>query len=208
MRDPGASLREAQRDAHSLQTTEFNDRTDLSKLLRLCEVMCKKDPTEVRRLLNELTIRVEKTGDGLLLTKLLLLKTQAELELGGLDAARTHLQAGILSLNSCESVVGLEHELLSKIDQRQFSNYSDWESFRFSFEHQHPDFLLSLASTCPSLTPLELKICAMVRASLSTKEIMDLLQTSERNVENHRYRIRRKLDLRPHQNLNSFLLCI
>lgn len=204
MREPRTSLL----GTHPIQSSEFNDRDDLAKLLRLCEVMCRKDPAEVRRLLNELTVRIDKTGNGLLQTKLLLLKAQAELELNGVEAAKTHLQAGILTLNSCESVTDLENELLSKIDRKHHSNYSDWESFRFSFERQHPDFLLSLASTCPSLTPLELKICAMVRASLSTKEIMDLLRTSERNVENHRYRIRRKLDLRPHQNLNSFLLCI
>ncbi|MFQ3609571.1 MAG: tetratricopeptide repeat protein [Chloroherpetonaceae bacterium] len=84
-------------------------------------------------------------------------------------------------------------------------NDNDWKQFQKQFEQLHPDFLHRLLQAYPTLTPTELKICALLKSNLSNKDISKLLYTSIRNVESHRYNIRLKLRLKHKQNLVSFL---
>jgi len=84
----------------------------------------------------------------------------------------------------------------------------EWETFERQFEQVHPDFVRSLSERYRQLTPTELKLCALMKISLSTKEMANLLCLSIRNIENHRYRIRKKLGLGPEANLTSFLAAL
>jgi DNA-binding NarL/FixJ family response regulator len=186
----------------------FDDRSELHKLLSLCELKCADQPDEVNRLLHGLTSRVELTGDSLLQTKLLILKAQTELELGDHHSTSQHLRAAMMALNSCEVLADLKSEILSDLEQRNGPSHESWDTFRRSFDKLYPHFMLSLSSLCPVLTPLELKVCAMIRASMPTKEISDMMSVSKRAIENHRYHIRQKLALGPKENLNTFLLCL
>jgi DNA-binding CsgD family transcriptional regulator len=186
----------------------YDDRSELHKLLSLCELKCTDQPDEVRRLLHDLTRRVELTGDSLLQTKLLLLKAQTELELGEVDTSALHLRAAMLALNSCEAASDLKSELLADLEELNRPVHETWDSFRRSFERSYPHFMVSLSTKCPALTPVELKICALIRASIPTKEISAMISTSKRAIENHRYHIRQKLGLGTKENLNTYLLCI
>ncbi len=69
----------------------------------------------------------------------------------------------------------------------------------------NPDFMRRLKERFPRLTATELRICTLLRNDMSTKEIADMLCTSERTVENHRYRMRKKMDLPPDEHLPLFL---
>jgi DNA-binding CsgD family transcriptional regulator len=80
-----------------------------------------------------------------------------------------------------------------------------WRMFEQQFDNVHRDFMRTLAERYPSLTPMELKVCALTKMDLSTKEIAKMLFVSVRNVQNHRYRLRKKLKLDPEANLVSFL---
>jgi tetratricopeptide (TPR) repeat protein/DNA-binding CsgD family transcriptional regulator len=80
-----------------------------------------------------------------------------------------------------------------------------WSPFEEQLNERHHDFIRVLAERYPTLTPTELKICALTRNNLSTKEIASLLFVTVRNVQNHRYRIRKKFGLDPEANLVSFL---
>lgn len=73
------------------------------------------------------------------------------------------------------------------------------------FDEAHPDFLKKLTKDYPGLTPMEMKICTLLKIGLSTKEIADILFTSTRTVDTHRFRIRKKLQLSEYDNLSSFL---
>jgi DNA-binding NarL/FixJ family response regulator len=56
------------------------------------------------------------------------------------------------------------------------------------------------------LSPKEVEICAMIKNGLSTKEIAGLLHTSDRTIDNHRNRIRKKLGVSKQQvNLAVYL---
>lgn len=81
-----------------------------------------------------------------------------------------------------------------------------WLKFEGQFQLLHPDFLPRLARSFPALSPSELQICAMLRESLRSWQIADILFISERSVDNHRCNIRRKLCLAQEQNLKTFLI--
>lgn len=83
-----------------------------------------------------------------------------------------------------------------------------WSMFELQFNHVHSDFTRRLAEYHPALTPMELKISTLTRIDLSAKEIARLLHVSERNVQNHRYRLRKKLGLTSVENLASFLAAL
>jgi len=83
-----------------------------------------------------------------------------------------------------------------------------WATFERQFKQVHSDFLEILAERYPKLTPTELKVCALIKIDLSTKEIAQILNTEARSVEKYRQRIRKKLMLRQDENLNAFLLTI
>ncbi len=80
-----------------------------------------------------------------------------------------------------------------------------WEAFERRFRETHPGFLRALAGRAPEMTPTELRVCSLLRANLSSKQIAALLSISPKSVDIYRYRARRKLHLAPEENLVSFL---
>jgi len=66
----------------------------------------------------------------------------------------------------------------------------------------------SLALRLPDLTPRELTICALIHENVNSKEMAERLGLSERTVENHRYRLRRRLGLSSDEFLRPYLLRI
>lgn len=82
----------------------------------------------------------------------------------------------------------------------------DWDRFAIHFDHVHSNFLSILKERFPSLTPNELKLCAFVKMSLSSKEIAELMSISLKAVEVGRYRLRKKLQINTDVNLYDFLI--
>ncbi|RZK55322.1 MAG: transcriptional regulator, partial [Pedobacter sp.] len=83
---------------------------------------------------------------------------------------------------------------------------NDWEQFSIHFDHVHANFLSNLKEKYPNLSPSDLKLCAYLKLNLSSKEIAQLLNITSRAVEVSRYRLRKKLNLKPEVNLFDFLL--
>jgi len=90
--------------------------------------------------------------------------------------------------------------LNKKIDEN-ISNQDDWQVFENNFERAHEQFFTKMKSNYPQLTPGDLRLCAYLRMNLSSKEIAPLLGISFRGVENHRYRLRKKMNLEHDENL-------
>lgn len=102
---------------------------------------------------------------------------------------------------------GATDELISRIEQNARSE-SDWQQFEQRLEEVHRGFLAEISRKFPSLTPSELKVCALLKTQLPSKEIAALLSVSARAVEKHRWNIRRKLALPADTNLVSYLAAI
>jgi hypothetical protein len=97
--------------------------------------------------------------------------------------------------------------LIKQIDYN-FSQDTDWDDFKFSFEKVHQDFFKKLNQPGNELTPGELKLASLMRMNLSSKEIASTLGISPESLRISRYRLRKKLNLDKGESLQQFLLCI
>lgn len=82
----------------------------------------------------------------------------------------------------------------------------EWEQFSLHFNSVHSGFLLLLKDTYPNLNAHDLKLCAYLRMNLSSKEMARLMSISVRGVEISRYRLRKKLELAPKEDLFQFFI--
>lgn len=114
---------------------------------------------------------------------------------------RDDLRALIRRTPSDDPIVKSIKERLSNEPDKQLS----WLEFEEEFKKVHPDYVVKLNVAYPTLTKMEQKICMMLRIGLTSVDIAKLLFLSERNIENHRYRIRKKLSLNSEVSLHEFL---
>ncbi|HXO75338.1 MAG TPA: LuxR C-terminal-related transcriptional regulator, partial [Puia sp.] len=85
-------------------------------------------------------------------------------------------------------------------------NDEDWNRFALYFDQVHNNFLATLKTRFPQLSPTDLKLCAYLRLNLTSKEIAQILNISLKGVEVSRYRLRKKLNLPTELNLYDFLI--
>jgi tetratricopeptide (TPR) repeat protein len=92
-------------------------------------------------------------------------------------------------------------------------NYSihldkDWNNFKMHFEQVHQSFFDKLKARYPDLSPNDLKLCALIRLNIDTKQIATLLDIAADSTKVARSRVRKKLGLEIGQNLHAFLQSI
>jgi tetratricopeptide (TPR) repeat protein len=82
----------------------------------------------------------------------------------------------------------------------------EWENFNRHFEQVHQGFFTKLKSDYPLLTSNDLRLSAMLKLNLSSKEVASILNISPESVKKARYRLRKKLDLPEESDLHSFMI--
>jgi len=80
--------------------------------------------------------------------------------------------------------------------------------FEEKFNLTYPEFTKLILSKHPSLTSLELKLCAYLKFNLNSSEISELTNQKIRTIENRRYRLRKKLCLDRTQILTNYLITV
>src|SRR3954470_21684454 len=70
-----------------------------------------------------------------------------------------------------------------------------WEQADLAAHGAYTQYLHEIADRYPQLTPMELRVAALVRAMLPSWKIGQMLGIEEVTVENHRVNIRHKLHL-------------
>lgn len=93
-----------------------------------------------------------------------------------------------------------------RLIEGHLSDETDWDFFDEHFDAVHAGFLKKLHEQHPSLTPGDLRLAALLRLNLPSKEIAPLLHISVRGVENKRYRLRKKLGLAAEVNLTEWVI--
>lgn len=109
------------------------------------------------------------------------------------------------SKNKTASLTALYQKINALLNNNMDSE-DDWKTFLIKFEEKHTGFFKKMKILYPQLTNSDLRLCACLKLNLETKEIASLMNLSVRAVENSRYRLRKKLNLKPSQNLNEFFL--
>ena len=97
-----------------------------------------------------------------------------------------------------------ELRALSHLIAQRMSFKQEMETFFSRAEAAHQDFLHKLETLFPDLTEQEKKLATLLRINLSNKEIAALLNITPKSVETARYRLRKRLNLSPTENLNQF----
>ena len=97
---------------------------------------------------------------------------------------------------------------LNKIIRKNLSIDKDWEDFSRFFEDAHQGFYARLKSKHEGLSTNDLKICSLVRLNLNIKETANILGISPESVKTARYRLRKKLELDPKQEILTYLLSL
>jgi hypothetical protein len=82
------------------------------------------------------------------------------------------------------------------------------DEFDARFTGVYEDFYQKILVLAPDLTPNELKICALLKLNISSKEISLLTNRSIGTIENTRVSIRKKFNLDPLANLQQYLISV
>jgi len=80
--------------------------------------------------------------------------------------------------------------------------------FETRFNSVHEEFYVKLRVLTPELTPHELKICALLRLNISSKEMASLTNRTLGTIDNTRSSIRKKLNLDDSVNLQDYILSL
>ncbi|NQV41152.1 MAG: hypothetical protein HQ506_02255 [Candidatus Marinimicrobia bacterium] len=80
-----------------------------------------------------------------------------------------------------------------------------WEEFEIWFTEIHTGFYSVLRSDHPKLSENELKVCALLRLNLISKDIAKVMNVQPTTIDIYRHRIRKKLEIGSEENLSTFL---
>ncbi|HPS49470.1 MAG TPA: transcriptional regulator [Bacteroidales bacterium] len=81
-----------------------------------------------------------------------------------------------------------------------------WQEFDTIFKNIHTEFYNKLLERCPDLTAAEIKIAALLKLNLTTKEIAAITLKSEEGIKSTRYRLRKKLQFTSDDHLVPYLM--
>ncbi|MGD1947974.1 MAG: tetratricopeptide repeat protein [Croceivirga sp.] len=85
---------------------------------------------------------------------------------------------------------------------------NNWENFARYFEEVHKDFNSNVAKAYPDVTPNELRLMALLKMNLSSKEIANILNISIPGIKKARQRLRKKMNLSTSDSLENAVLSI
>lgn len=85
-----------------------------------------------------------------------------------------------------------------------FSDNSKAQIYNF-IDDNYSDFIQRLTLKYPDLVVSEKRICAMLLINFSTKEITNVLNLSERSINNIRSKIRKKMSIPDYMSISDFL---
>ena len=95
-------------------------------------------------------------------------------------------------------------EIIRSLGKTDAATFLD--EFETRFNGVHSNFYQKLKQIAPDLTPHELRLSALIRLNISSKEIAVLTNRTVGTVDNTRSAIRRKLGIDEAQNLQDFIL--
>ncbi len=112
------------------------------------------------------------------------------------------------------------HELQTQVDNNNSNGYrqiirtinadlnddNNWENFRKYFEEVHQDFNSKVKEQYPDLTPNELRLMALMKMNLTSKEIANILNISQEGIKKARYRLRKKLQIPSEESLQDLMV--
>ena len=94
---------------------------------------------------------------------------------------------------------------LQRFIHEKISPKQGWEEFEHWFTEVHTGFYSAIRGGFPDISEQELKICALLRLKMTSKDIARVMNIQPPSVDIYRHRIRKKFNLTPEENLSTFL---
>ena len=94
--------------------------------------------------------------------------------------------------------------MMSRVNQNSLLD-KEWELFRLQFEEISPEFFHRLKELFPELSETDLRFCALFKLNLNSTQVSGLLNITAESVKAARHRLRKKMKLKPNQNIHQFL---
>ena len=99
-------------------------------------------------------------------------------------------------------------KLVLKMIDHNFIQDKDWDDFRHIFEQVHHDFFDKLQRRAPDLTAADIRVAALIRLNIPSRDMAVVLGISPDSLRIARYRLRKKLALATGENLSHFLVSL
>ena len=141
--------------------------------------------------------------------KMNLLKAQLEqYTLGIKDKARLleqfELEITQLKQQQQQNLIEQEHTF-GQLLKASILTEEEWQQFRELFEKVHPGFLARIRQQFTDLTPAETRMMVLGKLKLTNKEMMAMLGIGYDAIKKARQRLRKKLQLDEHTNLEEWI---
>jgi len=108
--------------------------------------------------------------------------------------------------SSVDTSVSKTSSRISRMIRMDANDDQDWEQFGKEFSSVHQDFLDRLYAQYGKFSKNELRLIALMKMNISSKDIANTLRISDDGIKKARYRLRKKLDLASDIDIQDYLL--
>ena len=108
--------------------------------------------------------------------------------------------------SSVDASVGKASSRISRMIQRDSVDDNEWDQFANEFSSVHQEFLDRLRERFGSFSKGEMRLIYLLRMNMTSKEIANILHISSEGIRKARYRLRKKMDLDPSEDLQGLIL--
>ena len=98
-----------------------------------------------------------------------------------------------------------QQRMITEISNQTILTENDWEKFKHLFEKIYPGFFISLKETTPDITLAELRMAALTRLQLTSRQMAAILGISVDSIHKSRQRLRHRFHLTTESNLEEFI---
>ncbi len=99
-----------------------------------------------------------------------------------------------------KELVNLKIQLINAI-----STDTDWDNFKLFFEKVNPNFFTRLREKYPNISNKDEKLCSLIRLNMDINEAASVLNVDSNSVRVARYRLRKKMGLKPEDDLHEVI---
>lgn len=92
----------------------------------------------------------------------------------------------------------IEHEIediFKALRSHTILSEEDWQRFKQLFERVYKNFFTNITQTIPGITQSEIRLLALTKLGLSTKEMADMQGVAADSIRKARYRLRKKIEI-------------
>ena len=108
--------------------------------------------------------------------------------------------------SSVDNAVGKTSSKITRMIQRDIVDDESWKQFGKEFSSVHQEFLNRLREQYGKFTKGEMRLISLMRMNMASKDIASILGVSDQGVKKARYRVRKKMNLQPTDDIQGIIV--